>query len=139
MVGAPLTMETPPGEVSSGELARTLGRIEKDIGRRFDELSARLDKFTPIDVYIVEKSHMVRQIDDLRDEVDAMQEQSREEARRLQEQQRDDATRREERELAEAARNSGNKRLLIITFVAAALSLGVSLAATLINYLLNIK
>lgn len=49
-------------EPTLGEVIRTLQRIEEDISRRLDEISARFDRFVTVDVYEAHRSATADQI-----------------------------------------------------------------------------
>ena len=72
----------PMNEPTLGEVARTLVRIETDIGRRLDDIVGRLDRFVAVEVYEAHRAALGDDLDDLAAELDELHQQRRDDIER---------------------------------------------------------
>lgn len=100
---------TMPDEPTLGEVVRTLARIERDLGTRLDQITARLDRVITVELYEAHQAAVDRRITEAETEIADMKKQ------REIERQRDDD------------RQAANRRMIVGALIGAALSLIVTI------------
>ncbi|KAB2344893.1 hypothetical protein [Actinomadura rudentiformis] len=104
-------------EPTLAELARTLGRIEAEIGRRLDDISSRLGRVISIEVYNAHRAATSERLDDLAAEIADLHQQRR----------------------ADDERRAADRRIITGAITTAVLSLIVSLLGATIIAALGVK
>lgn len=108
---------TTAGDPTLGELARTLERMETEINRRLAEMATTLSQMVMRDLYEAHRAAMQEDIDQLRQELKGV---------------------REERE-RERERQAASRRMVVGAFLAAALSLLVTIISTALMVALKLN
>ncbi|MEU6033965.1 hypothetical protein ABZ801_01000 [Actinomadura sp. NPDC047616] len=104
-------------EPTLAEVARTLSRIEAELGRRLDDIAGRLDRYISIEVYEAHRAATGARLDDLSNQIGELHQQRR----------------------ADDERRAADRRVLTGAAIAAALSLVVSLLGAVITAALGLK
>lgn len=115
-------------EPTLGEVIRTLERIEQEFTRRLNELTDALGRVVTVDVYDAHRSATNDRIDNIRGEINAVRNEAREEINEL----RSELGR-------ERTERRADRRMVVGTAMAAALSLIVTIVGAVLLAALGLK